>query len=1722
LPELDQLTPEKHLENEDYKIDEYGLSLITGDNHAVWFVKDTSQLVSGHTTYTREPGNPYSFATLDKDNVAETYTLTNPDGSKSIFDADGLLLSREDRLGNVLRSYTYDGSIVESITDVSGRATHFANDGDRVTSITDFYGTSGAQTTTLEYDGSGRLLSVTQPDPDGSGPLSAPVMSYAYNASGTAANLLKSVTDPRGLETDVAYDFTRHVSQITERCGGHIQITTIPAQTAVNLASTGFDSEDLATLVDNDVDNSYVISTAEHRVVYGKDEYITRNTNNSITSLTDADGNVTNYTYNYTTAFGHPNAFGLLAEVDQPDPNNTGGTLTTTYTYHNGGTNNYDGDGRISDISYPISSEHWHYDTFGALTLADSYQDLGGFTTSYDIDTHTGSILSTTKWTGTENLTTSYTYTDGLGDTPIKGLIETITDPNLNVTHYTYYSNGLVENIISAEGTPDETTTHYDYDERDRVWKVTDGRNNVTEYDYDNLDQVIQQIDPDPDGSGTGHPLTSPVWNYVYDRNGNQTHIIDPNGNDTQTVYDVRDRQFQVIQPLPSGTPAVTTKEGSDGTFLTSSNTTSTHWSTITQSGADNGDEYATSANGEKAIYTFSGLDATEKYAVEVRWVPSSTSDAYDKNALFEVFGDTGDDPLNKLRVNLNSKPQGLPDDGTGYMWLSLGAFSAYSNTLTVKLRDDDNNGKLVIDQVRLVEAGPVTQTNYDCNGNLVKTIDPLNHVTTYDYDNLNRLVTRTVPDPDGEAGEDYESPVTEYSYNALGWLTGTTDPVGNQTIYQYDDMGRQTAAIKLGDTEGFTAQYFDDSGNALHTRTDATIDFGASTDFAGYDDLPDGFSATWTGTIWFPDFSSDDLTLYLNSTDTCSLYLDGQLVVSHTGSGAMSESSYTIPYVGGLHFLTLTFNDDHHDSGSGVIVSYDSGDGKTSIPTDLGLVHAGQATFTTYDEAGRVTDVTDGLVHGTEYTYDNANRVTRAASVVNTDSGYVETGSATDYTYDVASNLKTLTDSNGNVTTWEYDALNRMKSESIIVDAATLTRLYEYDLNGNLTKTTDRDGRVITYAYDNLNRRTAENWLDGLSTVRTISYGYDAMGNLLSVSDPDASYDYEYDNLNRQTDVTQTISGLTPAVEFGHEFDAAGRMTTASAMIGSYDDYVNNYVYDALGRLITLTQGEQDDTSVAAKHVEFAYNGNNQLTGIQRYADMTTDVLVATSELSYDAFGQVTLIHHLSQFGESTFEEHHEYTYDGVGRVAHYHNSSGGNDDGYSYDDQSQLVSAGDQNYDPHEHYTYDANGNREETVNYNGTQTLSVGDNNRLLSDGLYTYGYDAEGNLTQAFIDTDNDGHWDTNEYGTAYAWDYRNRLTSVTTKNVSNQVSKKVEYKYDAFNQLIYRKLDPDGDLGTGPVDQAFFLYEQGKVVLQFDKSGTGDVADTNLSHRYLWGPAVDQLLADEQVSGLGAGDVYWAMTDRQGSVRNVIDNEGNLRINYQLDSFGNIVAEQHYDSGGSGGWGYGATSNTGYIDEAFIFTGRFYDHETGLQNNLNRWYNPAIGRWMSEDPIGFNGDTSNLYRYVGNAPTNYTDPEGLVIWIVPPKGIWAYFGWGNPVGPVGGEGGVGGYCGTDGAWVGPEYYVYGPPNTNGYGGYGGWGVPGHGESGHGPIGGFGPITTYFDLPHRTLCVGLSIPLPYGFVIGVGGAYEKAPPPKPGVPPVKPPRKPPRLPRWLLLA
>ena len=144
--------------------------------------------------------------------------------------------------------------------------------------------------------------------------------------------------------------------------------------------------------------------------------------------------------------------------------------------------------------------------------------------------------------------------------------------------------------------------------------------------------------------------------------------------------------------------------------------------------------------------------------------------------------------------------------------------------------------------------------------------------------------------------------------------------------------------------------------------------------------------------------------------------------------------------------------------------------------------------------------------------------------------------------------------------------------------------------------------------------------------------------------------------------------------------------------------------------------------------------------------------------------------------------------------------------------------------------------------------------------------------------------------------------------------------------------------------------------------------------------------MDLVLADEQLpnGGIGltsvsttTGNVLWPLFDQLGSVRDVVDSNGVIRQHLVFDSFGNRLSETDYNTSGA----VIPSSDPAAVDELFGYTGREWDSDVKLQYNRVRWYDPAQGRWLSQDPIGFAAGDVNWYRYVGNQPTVYRDPSG---------------------------------------------------------------------------------------------------------------------------------------------
>jgi RHS repeat-associated protein len=219
---------------------------------------------------------------------------------------------------------------------------------------------------------------------------------------------------------------------------------------------------------------------------------------------------------------------------------------------------------------------------------------------------------------------------------------------------------------------------------------------------------------------------------------------------------------------------------------------------------------------------------------------------------------------------------------------------------------------------------------------------------------------------------------------------------------------------------------------------------------------------------------------------------------------------------------------------------------------------------------------------------------------------------------------------------------------------------------------------------------------------------------------------------------------------------------------------------------------------------------------------------------------------------------------------------------------------------------------------------------------------------------------------------FDWDHRGRLVEIDDRSGAGQAATQiVEFTYDAFNRRISKTVDADG-VGPGVEKTTHFVYDRDDVLLDFvDADGSGTSASPTLAQRYLHGPAVDQILAQQDA----AGNVFWMLTDHLGTVRDLVNNSGVVANHLKYDSYGNVISETN-----------------SLVDTRYQFTGREYDAQTALYYYRARYYGAEIGRWTAIDPIGFDGGDSNLYAYVGNEPVNRVDPQGQFVQILVVGGL----------------------------------------------------------------------------------------------------------------------------------
>ncbi len=852
---------------------------------------------------------------------------------------------------------------------------------------------------------------------------------------------------------------------------------------------------------------------------------------------------------------------------------------------------------------------------------------------------------------------------------------------------------------------------------------------------------------------------------------------------------------------------------------------------------------------------------------------------------------------------------------------------------------------------------------------------DALGHVTKYFFHQIkgDATVTRV----EGVCGCGGGSQVQTWTYDNQRNVTSIRDSLSHTVSHTYDNNGNQ---LTRTDGTGMVTYTYNQFGEVL-TRTDQMNGVTTNTYDVNGNLLTINDALNNTATITY-DTRGQALTFKDARNKVTSFAWDTSGRLTQRTDALQNVASFAYDARARLTGITNSLNQAAN-------YEYDlAGRLKKTIFPDNNFVQF------TYDLAGRRTKVKDPRGNETNFAYDGAYRLTSQ-----TDAASHTTG----YGYDLMSNLTSLTDALGRVTNYEYDEFNRVKKiiyPPAVAGATRLQEIVEYDAAGRITKKTDTAGRDTIYAYDTINRLTTVTdpasqatqfeynarsqttaVIDALNQHYTLSY--DALGQVTGTTRADVSMNYVYDAVGNRTQRTDYNGSVT-----NYTYDDLNRLTTISYP----DTTMASYAYDALSRLtsaanqngtVTLAYDNRgrliSTTDVFDKTIGYSYDANCNRTAMTlegasyaTYEYDTVNRLISLTDsashvvnYSFDSTNKLTS-RILPNGVEST------YTYDDLDRLTRLRDLKGANtilDNQYSYNTANQISQIQEPSlthiygYDaldrlssasgstPAEYqYQYDTVGNRTDSPGrnylYNPVNRLVAIAPSNTLSTEWADFTYNNNGTLTSK---TDGTGN-------TTYSWDADNRLIQVHSIQASTDngggddlpdLEYTVTYKYDALGRRIQRVATVSGPRPR--FSSTNFVFENRDVIEDINDDGT-------VITKYVNGPGVDNKLSQTNAVN---GTLYFSL-DHLGSTRALTDASGNVVENRSYDSFGN--------SSGSSFTNYG-------------YTGRELDADTGLMYYRARWYDPQVGRFISEDPIGFAAG-ANFYTYVDNNPTRFTDPSGL--------------------------------------------------------------------------------------------------------------------------------------------
>ncbi len=862
-------------------------------------------------------------------------------------------------------------------------------------------------------------------------------------------------------------------------------------------------------------------------------------------------------------------------------------------------------------------------------------------------------------------------------------------------------------------------------------------------------------------------------------------------------------------------------------------------------------------------------------------------------------------------------------------------------------------------DRISSVSAGARSFSySYDGAGNLTDVTDANGETTTFAYRSdglLGEVFTPANPtnarvsntyNPLGRVETQLDANGQLWTYYIAGSRSEEVDPRSHSKIAYYDERGRTVRSI---DALGFETVSEYDGEERLVRRTAPELNY-TEFEYDGRHNLTKVTRYPKPGSPLAPIVEEFTYEPVFNRIET---ETDPRLNVTtyHYDPNGNLERIEQPPVTGGTPETSFTYN------GRGQVLTQTDPEGRvtsysydpvtadllttTEDPGGLNLL-----TTLVYNVAGDVISSTDPRGNTLIVTPDAMRRVTQTQAPA--PFGYL-----TRLSYDDEGSLTLLERQMGSPAPWQATSTTYTVSGKVetVTEPGSLvpTTVNQYDERDQLWRVTDAKGRVTEFQYDA--RGKLEHVIDATQVISQ-QYTYTPNGEIASIRDANGNVtSYRYDGFDRREftdfpDTTfeqltydpasnRTLKTTRAGQSIFYSFDALNRMTlklpAGSPIVG--------FSYDRSGR---ITQ-----TTVNAAPTLFTYDAVGRRESVEdpsgRTVDYAYDDAGNRSRLTYPDGSFVTYEHdemnRLEVVRDQGVTALATFGYDSLSRRTSL-SYANGTSTSYSYeidDDVSTVTHQGMGGSAPAFSYTYDAVHNRQ-TVSASDPRyvydflsllptTYTPNNLNQytdVVENGVsYSLSYDSNGNLVAP-----PNGH--------SYVYDAENRLVSATTP------SHALDFEYDAFGIRTEKTIN-----GAG----THYVLDGNQVIAEYDDGGA-------LLVRYVYAGL------DQPIEMRRGATPFFYHQDALGSVVALSDAAGLLAESHAYGPYGQVDAP----SGPS-------------IGNPYLFAGREFDPETGLYYNRARFYDPALGRFLQPDPIGF-ADGLNLYAYVGGNPINFVDPLGL--------------------------------------------------------------------------------------------------------------------------------------------